>query len=574
MEKEAPHPQDRPPDLTDRSFSKDDAPRHSLSTIRTSDNEHDPGPIQINTITIERTNSNDYYQIMTKQQLRKYMAEVKTMYKRKDKKIRPANVPLPDGVNPGGGFNREPLRELPQEPWEPLDPKSPPLRQGRTVPRGSRLTPERLAAMKIGTGFLSDQEKQIFIDILFQFEGAIAFDDSEMGLLNPAIEPPVVIHTVPHVPWQQQNIRLPKSMQQVATQYVKEKLANGMLEFSDGPYRSRYFLVKKKNPGEFRFINDVQLLNGVTIRDSGMPPSVDEFSEDFAGYPITSAIDHYSGYNQILLDKISRDLTAFLTALGLVRNTRLPQGWTNSVAVFQRVMAKVHYRQIPHEVRPFLDDCGVKDPKDRYDDVEIVPGVRKFVLEHAQIFKRFMYDTWIAGLTVSGDKLAIGMPGITIVGMVCDYDGRHPEQKKVAKILDWPVPCSTKESWGFIRIVVYYRIFIIGFLIIAAPIFLLFRKNAQFLWSQDCQGAMDELKRRLMTAPIFISLDFSASALMIFLHVDASTTIGWGAVLSQLQSDGKIRSARFESGIWSSAELKYDTVKLECRGLLKALKKF
>ena len=57
-----------------------------------------------------------------------------------------------------------------------------------------------------------------------------------------------------------------------------------------------------------------------------MPPAVDEFSEDFAGYPITSAIDYYSGYNQIMLDKASRDLTAFLSSLGLVRTTRLPQG--------------------------------------------------------------------------------------------------------------------------------------------------------------------------------------------------------------------------------------------------------
>jgi hypothetical protein len=92
--------------------------------------------------------------------------------------------------------------------------------------------------MKIGTNFLSKEEIQIFIDILFEFEGAIAFEDSEMGLLNPAIEPPAVIHTIPHVPWQQQNIRLPKSMQEVATRQVKEKLANGMLEFSQGAYEA------------------------------------------------------------------------------------------------------------------------------------------------------------------------------------------------------------------------------------------------------------------------------------------------------------------------------------------------
>ena len=112
--------------------------------------------------------------------------------------------------------------------------------------------------MHIGDEFLSDAEKQLFIDILYQFEGAVAFNDEEMGLLKPSVEPPIIIHTIPHVPWQQQNIRLPKSMQEAATEMVKEKLTYGILEPSQGPYRSRYFLVVKKKPGDWRFINDVQ----------------------------------------------------------------------------------------------------------------------------------------------------------------------------------------------------------------------------------------------------------------------------------------------------------------------------
>ena len=74
-------------------------------------------------------------------------------------------------------------------------------------------------------------------------------------------------------------------MRDAATQIVKDKLMSGTLEHSQGPYRSRYFLVQKKEPGQFRLINDVQPLNKVTIRDAGMPPAVDEFSEEFAGYP-------------------------------------------------------------------------------------------------------------------------------------------------------------------------------------------------------------------------------------------------------------------------------------------------
>src|SRR5436305_8327365 len=121
-------------------------------------------------------------------------------------------------------------------------------------------------------------------------------------------------------------------MQDMATDRVKEKLANGILKFSQAPYRSCYFRSPKKNPAKYRMINDVQPLNKVTIRDAGMPPSVDEFSEEFAGYPVLTSVDYYSGYDQLMLDKRSRDLTAFQTDAGLVRQTRLPQGWTNSVA--------------------------------------------------------------------------------------------------------------------------------------------------------------------------------------------------------------------------------------------------
>ena len=93
---------------------------------------------------------------------------------------------------------------------------------------------------------MSETERQLFLDILFEWEGAVAFDDSDVGLLNPAIEPPILIHTIPHVVWQQQNFRLPKAMQQEATRQVKEKLGNSTVEFSQDPYQGRYFLVEKK----------------------------------------------------------------------------------------------------------------------------------------------------------------------------------------------------------------------------------------------------------------------------------------------------------------------------------------
>jgi len=124
-------------------------------------------------------------QVWAKQQ---WEVWVRTMYKRKGKKVHPVNTPLPDGIKPGGSAN---MKAKDNEMGR---------RRGVTVERGSRLTPERLAKMKIGNGFLTDAERQLFVDILFEYEGAIAFEDSEMGLVHDDVEPPIEIHTVPHEP--------------------------------------------------------------------------------------------------------------------------------------------------------------------------------------------------------------------------------------------------------------------------------------------------------------------------------------------------------------------------------------
>lgn len=118
----------------------------------------------------------------------------------------------------------------------------------------------------------------------------------------------------------------------------------------------------------------------------------------------------------------------------------------------------------------------------------------------------------------------------------------------------------------------YYRLWIKDFALISAPIYRLLRKNVKFEWGVDQQEAMDLLKMTLTSPPALISLDYKESAGPIILAADSSLH-GWGAVLMQ-ELKGKRHPARYESGVWSSSEQKYDATKRECRGVLKALKKF
>src|SRR5258706_3818075 len=146
---------------------------------------------------------------------------------------------------------------------------------------------------------------------------------------------------------------------------------------------------------------------------------------------------------------------------------------------------------------------------------------------------------------------------------------------KYEKIVDWK-PCkSVTEAKGFLGICVYYRIWIRDFAIQADPIYRLTRgkKEKDFFWGPEQQAAMDDLKDALTHAPALKPIDYKADG-KIILSIDSSQ-LGWGAILQQEEKLGskKRHLAWYENGLWSITEKKYDSRKLECRGLLRALKK-
>src|SRR5258705_13115595 len=84
---------------------------------------------------------------------------------------------------------------------------------------------------------------------------------------------------------------------------------------------------------------------------------------------------------------------------------------------------------------------------------------------------------------------------------------------------------------------------------------------------------MDNLKNALTHAPVVKTIDYESKGKVI-LSVDSSL-LGWGAILQQEEEleSRKRHPSRYENSLWSLAEKKYDSGKLECRGLLRVLKK-
>jgi len=83
----------------------------------------------------------------------------------------------------------------------------------------------------------------------------------------------------------------------VVIEILKNRVKKDIFKPSYDPYRNPWFLVKKKEKGKYRLINTAMEINRVTIRDTNLPPSVDEFFKEFTKYVIASLIDFFSSYD-------------------------------------------------------------------------------------------------------------------------------------------------------------------------------------------------------------------------------------------------------------------------------------
>ena len=486
-------------------------------------------------------------------------------YKTVDKKVRPVAMPIPEELKVKRAFPSDPLKDLPRLPRQP--PEFTPT---------DKITMERMEKLGIdGNGELQYEERKLLKHVLRLNERSIAFDENERGTFRSDYFSDYKIPVVPHTPWMDRNIPLPKGYVDEIIRMLKEKISAGVYEESQSPYRSRWFCVKKKN-GELRIVHDLQKLNQVTMRDSGVPPILDEFVEAYAGRSVYSVLDMYWGFYARIMDPASRDMTAFQTPIGPLRIVSLPMGFTNSPAEFQACMTFILQAEIPDVAGVFIDDIPIKGPEIRYvmeDGTEQTlrrnPGIRRFIWEHISDLHRILHRIGEAGGTVSGKKMQLCQPEVEIVGQKCSSKGREPTDAKVQKIWDWPRPKNVTQVRGFLGLCGTVRIWIENFSMIARPLVDLTRKDEEFVWGDDQEEAFRELKDFVTSAPALMPIDYRCDRPVV-LSVDTSIH-GIGFILSQCDEYGRKVPARYGSLPLTEAQSNYGQSKLELYGLMRAL---
>jgi hypothetical protein len=421
---------------------------------------------------------------------------------------------------------------------------------------------------------LSKEEQDLFAAVLLNNEAALAWVEDEKGGFDPRWIPAHKIPLVPHAPWQEKNHRMPARTRQQVMEFLKGKLRNGLYERSQSSYRSAFFPVEKKDKG-IRIVHDLQKLNEVTIRDAGVPPNMDEMTESLAGCAIYTGLDAFAGYDQLSLHVDSRDVTTFESPLGTLRLTKMPQGWTNAVASYQRVMSYIFQEELPDVVQVYIDDVTVKGPKTKYCDsngqprvLKENPHIRKFVYEHACSLNVVLHKMKKFGGTFSAKKLFLGVPEIKMVGSVCSMEGRRVAKSAVAKLDKWESCRTRKEVRSILGLLGVARMWIPRFGDIVRPLVELTRHEEKtFVWTDKESKALATAKEAMKQCGVIRPINYdNIEKYPPILAIDASQ-IACGVELAQMDEQGRRRPARYMSIYYNEVQQRYSQPKLELYGI-------
>ena len=107
------------------------------------------------------------------------------------------------------------------------------------------------------------------------------------------------------------------------------------------------------------------------------------------------------------------------------------------------------------------------------------------------------------------------------------------DPKKIEVVVEWKPLRNVTEVRSFLGLVGYYRRFVKGFSLIAAPMTKLLHKNVKFEWGEECQRSFHKLKAFLTEALVLTQLTCGKEYVIFS---DASLN-GLGCVLMQ---EGKV----------------------------------
>lgn len=258
-----------------------------------------------------------------------------------------------------------------------------------------------------------------------------------------------------------------------------------------------------------------------------------------------TTIDLQEGFHHIKVADDSIKLTSFVTPMGQYEYLRMPFGLKNAPSVFQRFINNIFRSLIVNDkLFVYMDDLLIATDT---------------VCDHLEILKKVMDLVSVHSLKLRYDKCKFMFSNIVYLGYKIDLEGIRPNDENVKAVSQYPIPTTVKCVHSFLGLCFYFRKFIQNFAVIAKPLYDLIKKNVDFSFDSNHLKIFNILKEKLIESPI---LSIYSPNLETELHCDASS-IGFGAILMQRQSDNKFHPIFYFSKRTTDTESRYHSYELE-----------
>ena len=349
----------------------------------------------------------------------------------------------------------------------------------------------------------NEAQTQQLDNLLHEFSDVFSSNSLDFGCTS------TIKHSIPLIddqPFRLPHRRIPAAQYQAVKDHLKGMEESSGIRRSKSPYASPIVIAHKKD-GSLRICIDYRQLNNKTVRDAYPLPRIEEALDALGKARLFTTLDLTSGYWQVQMEEKDIPKTAFTTPMGLFECERMPFGLSNAPATFQRLMMSCLGEQNYVTCLLYLDDIIVFSAN--FDEhIERLGKVFSCLREH--------------GLKLKPSKCNLLQEEVKYLGHVVSGKGIATDPEKTAQVSDWPSPSNRKEVRRFLGFTGYYRRFIKAYSNIAAPLYNLIsgdpkRKkrgtrqkspSVPFIWTEDCQRAMDLLKQHMTSPPILAYADY------------------------------------------------------------------
>lgn len=256
------------------------------------------------------------------------------------------------------------------------------------------------------------------------------------------------------------------------------------------------------------------------------------------GAQVFSKLDLKQGFFQCELEPGSRDITTFVSHVGLFKMKRLDMGVSAAPEVFQYTIQKILNGL--HGVLNMADDIVVfgKDPE-----------------EHRERLLQVMSRLSECGLTLNSLKCSFGPSSIKFLGHVLSKSGVSPDPAKLESILSARSLDTVSELHGFLGLVQFVGRYVRDLATAAAPLWELTKTSATFEWLNVHQNAFEKVKKFMGGTHTLAYFDKDAPTTVV---ADAHP-VGLGGVLYQTQ-DGVSRVVAYGHRRLSDVEPRYSQI--------------